>query len=177
MRKIIKMGIITLLGISMVSLFSACKKNNTGKNGQAAEGTINFQVDGTNVTTMAITTTATIQSNALSMQGSKTEGSLTKAVSFVIYGYNGVGTYAFKGNAISPSLAIYSETTLDPNNPTNPESRAWVSNAINGDEVGEISISEVTATHVKGTFHFKGLSDNQTQKEIKEGSFNVRLQQ
>lgn len=162
-----------------VSSFSiSCKSDDDGgSGGSAAEGTITYKVDGQKVTTMSMTSVATFggagSNQILAIQGSDSGTSPNRAVRFNL-AYDGPGTYSFSDGVINQ--AMYIELTVDPNNPMGAEEHSWM--AMAGIGSGEIKISEQSDTHVKGTFHFVGHSDAESpqNREITEGSFNVKIQ-
>lgn len=69
------------------------------------------------------------------------------------------------------------EIVVDPANPTAFQSTTWQAPYDGGAKVGEIKVSEVTATNIKGTFFFSAQKNTgePTQKEITQGSFNIPL--
>src|SRR5690606_9947542 len=97
-------------------------------------------------------TFASINSGSIQIQGN-TGGTSSKAIVMTIVGYDGVGTYPIGGGANVFTVASYVETEVDLSNPTNPEVVTW-SAPYDDSVAGEINISEVTDTKVKGTFSF-----------------------
>ncbi|HTO15924.1 MAG TPA: hypothetical protein VLZ83_09135 [Edaphocola sp.] len=177
MKSILKFSLIALLGLASSSFLSSCKKNGGGGTGSANEGTITFKVNDNKITTLEITTMAFRQSNQLIMQGN-TGGTEAKAIAFIIMGFDGEGTYPFHGNVITPNTAQYTETKIKLSDPTNPETISWLTQATKTGETGEITFTEITSTHVKGTFHFNAQNlDDNSIKKITSGAFNVKLNQ
>lgn len=170
-----------LLFITALSfgIISCSKDDDGGGGGSAAQGTITATVDGHRMTTMQITTLADISNQGnfkiLSLQGNDSGNQPNRALSFNIIGYEGPGTYEIGQLGATTSLAQYIEVTVDPNNPTDIETNAWTT-GLDANTVGEMKVSEETDTHIIGTFHFKGKSEDGTVKTISEGSFNVKLQ-
>jgi hypothetical protein len=148
-----------------------------GSGGSAAAGTIKAKVNGSNVTTLDITTFATQVGSVMQIQGN-TGGTSSKAFVLYITTLNGVGTYDIGGGVtgLGQANVSYVETTVNLSNPTAPEIKTWNAPYEGGEKVGEIKISEITSTNVKGTFFFtaKNVGDNST-KQITEGSFNINL--
>lgn len=155
-------------------LISSCKKDDDGGGGgPAAEGTITAKVDGTRVTTISMVTFATRQDNFLNLQGN-TGGTSSKAFNFAILGTVSPGTYSIGGGANISNTATYVETEINLSNPTQPVVKTW-SAPYDASAVGEIKISEITSTHVIGTFSFKGKNDDGSTKNVTDGSFNVKF--
>ena len=92
-----------------------------------------------------------------------------------ILGFDGEGTYPLGGGANIFNSASYSET--DVSNPQNPSSEIW--QAPYDDTVaGEVVVTQVTDTKVKGNFNFscKNVGGDQSVKVITDGSFNLDKQ-
>ncbi len=163
------------MSFSLITLSSCSSDDDGGGGGQAAEGTITAKVNGTTVTTMEMVTFASLSSGTLLLQGN-TGGTSSKAFNFTIVGYDGVGTYPFGGGANIFNVASYIETEVDLSNPANPSIETW-SAPFDDTQVGEISISEQTETHIKGTFSFecKNVNGDGSMRNVTEGSFNVEI--
>lgn len=166
---------LMLISISMIALIAtSCKKDDDSGPSNAAEGTIVAKVDGNSVTTMAMTTMATRAAGSLVIQGN-TAGTSSEAFTLTLIGYDGVGTYPLNGSLSIGNVATYIKTIVDTSNPTNPDAQTWMA-PYDTTEVGEIKVTEETATHVKGTFHFKGFNSvSNSYVEVKDGSFNVKF--
>jgi len=162
-------------GIAMVS--SCSSDDNGGGGGNAALGTIKAKVDGTNVTTMSMVTFATRVGSMLSLSGN-TGGTSSKAFSLIITTLDGVGTYDIGGGStgLGQANASYTEIMVDISNPAATETKVWQAPYTGGEKVGEINISEISDTNVKGTFFFtcRNSTDNST-KNVTEGSFNINF--
>ena len=163
---------IVLIAASIFT-FSCKSDDEGGSGGGAAEGTISAKVDGSNVTTLGMTTIAHISNGNLQIQGN-TGGTSSKAFMLNIVGFDGVGTYPIGGGANIFNVASYVETEVDLANPTNPNVVTWAA-PYDDTQVGEINISEVNDTNIKGTFSFKAKNEAQNIKNITEGSFNIAL--
>jgi hypothetical protein len=172
-------NISILFLIAIATTFStSCSSDDGGSGGNAAAGTMKAKVAGTNVTTLEITTFATISNNVLILQGN-TGGTSSKAFNINVGAYNGVGTYDIGGGAtgLGQATASYIEILVDIANPTAFQSTTWAAPYTGGAKVGEVSVSEVTATNIKGTFYFnarKTTGDNAILA-ITEGAFNIEL--
>ncbi len=161
---IITIGLIT---------FSCKSDDDGGGGGSAAAGTISAKVDGTTVTTLEMTTIAVVESGSFRLQGN-TEGTSSKAFIMTIAVFDGVGTYPIGGGANIFNTASYTETEVDLSNPMNSQVVTWVA-PYDDTQVGEINISELTDTNVKGTFSFRAKNADGNIKNITEGSFNIPL--
>ncbi|MFA5619214.1 MAG: DUF6252 family protein [Weeksellaceae bacterium] len=166
---------LTFAMLFAIASFSvSCKSDdNGGGGGGAAEGTITAKVDGTSVTTISMTTAAQISNGTLMVMGNDGGQSPNKAIVLTIFGFDNEGTYPIGGGANIYNVASYTETNAS--NPTNPQVTVWQA-PYDDTHVGDINISEVTSTHVKGTFSFKAKSAEGSIKNVTEGAFNVKLQ-
>ncbi|MDD3772241.1 MAG: DUF6252 family protein [Weeksellaceae bacterium] len=163
---------IALLALSIFT-FSCKSDDDGGGGGSAASGTITAKVDGSTVTTMEMVTFAHLASGNLQIQGN-TGGTSSKAFVFNIIGFDGAGTYPIGGGANIFNVASYTETVVDLSNPSNPDVVVWQA-PYDDTQVGEIKISEITDSYVKGTFHFKAKNSDSNIKNITDGSFNVNF--
>lgn len=175
--KTIKFICAYLLVTSSMFISSCSSDDDGGGGGTAALGTIKAKVNGSNVTTLDITTFATQVGPILQIQGN-TGGTSSKAFVMNVTTFDGVGTYDIGGGStgLGQANVSYVETTVDLSNPTAPDIKTWSAPFEGGEKVGEIKVSEVTDTNIKGTFFFtaKNVGDNST-KEITEGSFNIEF--
>lgn len=165
--------IAALLFSSAVLTFS-CKSDDDGGGGDGAgSGEITAKVDGTTVTSIELTTTASNANGNLMILGNDGGQNPNRAFNLTIVGFDGPGTYPVGGGANIFNVCSYTET--DASNPSNPSAKVW-SAPYDNTQVGEIKISEVTSTYVKGTFNFKGKDqEGGTIKNVTEGSFNVKF--
>ncbi|MCX7548750.1 DUF6252 family protein [Xanthomarina sp. F1114] len=172
--KTLKHLTLLLMCFSLVTL-SSCSDDDDGGDaggGAAASGTITAKVNGASFTSMEITSTATKVSGGgqttLTMQGN-TE---SQAISMVINGYDGVGTYTLSDDNVFRN-ASYVEPNVS--NPLNTQT--WNAPYQDSGVIGEIKISEDTDSNIKGTFNFVGKNSNDdTIKEVTEGAFNLSVQ-
>ncbi|MCB0448010.1 MAG: hypothetical protein KDD03_10965 [Gelidibacter sp.] len=170
MRNLKQLMLFIMIG-SLVTLSSCSKSDDGGDGGNAAAGTITAKVNGSQFTSLEITSFAQLTTGGgqttLVMQGN----TQSQAINMIINGYNGVGSYE-----LSDSNVFISASYIEPdiNNPLN--SQTWSAPFQNSGVVGEINISEQTSTNIKGTFNFtcKNSNDGST-KNITEGSFNLEL--
>ena len=172
----LKQFMLLVMTMSLVSLSSCSKDDDGGSGGSAASGTLEASVGGTSFQSMEISSSATVANGGqnLIIIASNSDGN---AFAFTILGFDGVGTYQIGGGANILNVASYTETDVDLNNPQNSTTEIW--QAPYDDTVaGEIQISEVTDTKVKGTFEFtcKNVNGDQSIKTITNGSFNLNKQ-
>lgn len=170
--KTLNRTVLVLLALVAIS-FTSCKKDDDGGGGGAAgSGTVVAKVDGANFKSDPIVTSATITSSGgvstLVVMGNTMDGrNITLSINA---GFDGVGTYNIGGGANVFGNASYTE--VEAANPT--DAQTWVA-PYDTEVAGEIKISEVTDTNIKGTFHFKGKNADGTFKTITDGSFDVGL--
>ena len=156
----------------IVSSFSvSCKSDDDGGGGgPAASGTITAKVDGSSVTTIEMTTAAQLSGGSLMVTGNDGGSSLNKAFVLTITSVDGTGTYPIGGGANIFNVASYIETDVN-----SLDVVTWQA-PYDDSNVGEINITELTDSHVKGTFSFNAKNADGNIKNITEGSFNVNLQ-
>lgn len=167
MKTIKKFGFVLVLAVT--TILSSCSSSDGGGGGSAAAGTLKAKIAGSNYSSMQAATFATSQSGMLIVQGSDATG---KAIQLMIAA-NTVGTYEISDDANISAVASYTEANI-----SNPSaSQTWAAPYENSGAVGSITISEITATNVKGTFNFTGKNQTGTgTKAITDGSFNVNFQ-
>lgn len=172
--KTMKKSYLIALTILLTGAFSfSCKSDDdAGAGGGAASGTISAKVDGTTVTTMEMTTAAQISGGTLMITGSNGGSTPNKSFMLSIVSLDGTGTYPIGGGANIFNVASYIETNVS--NPTNAQT--WQA-PYDDTQVGEINITELSDSRVKGTFHYRGKNVNGdgSVKDITEGSFNIAL--
>ncbi len=169
MRKL-NLTMLLIMMISVVTVFTSCSSDDDGgSNGAAASGTITAKIDGTQFTSLEITSFANSTTvggqTILILQGNTSE----QAINMQITGYEGTGTYE-----ISDANVFINASYIEPdiNNPAN--SQTWSAPYQDSGVAGEIKISEETDTNVVGTFSFTCKNSNDdTTKTITEGSFNL----
>ena len=171
--KTFKKTILVLIAVVAVSLTSCKKDDDGGGGGDAASGTLKAKVDGSSYTsepslTMAVQTNSGGTSSLFITANTMNGRNITLSING---GFEGVGTYEIGGGANIFVNATYVE--VDASNPT--DAQTW-SAPFDDTVAGEISISEISDTSVKGTFNFKGKNSDGSFKNITEGSFNVNFQ-
>lgn len=161
--------VLLIMAVATVSILSCSKNDDGGDGGTASEGTITAKVNGSQFTTLEVATFATLTTGGgqttLILQGNTS----SEGVSFVVNGYEGLGTYE-----ISDDNVFISATYIEPNISDPLNSQTWSAPFQDSGIVGELNISEETDTTIKGTFNFiaKNSNDGST-KTVSDGSFNV----
>ncbi len=164
--------ILVLFAVIAVSLTSCKKDDDGGGEGSAGSGTLAAKVEGSNYKSDASLTSATrTDANGTStvLITANTLNGKNMTLS-IIGGFDGVGTYNIGGGANVFGNASYTE--VDVANPMNAQT--WVA-PYDESVAGEIKVSEVSSTKIKGTFNFKGKNADGSFKQISEGSFNVNF--
>ncbi len=167
--KNLKQIMLLLMTVTMVSLTSCSKDDDGGGGGSAGEGTITAKVNGTQITTLEITSVANTVTGGgqttLTLQGNTSSA----AFNMIIFGYEGVGTYELSDNNVFIS-ASYTEVNI--NDPLN--SQIWNAPFQDSGVVGEIKVSEDADGKVKGTFRFNAKNtEDGSMRNITDGSFNL----
>lgn len=158
--------------------FTSCSSDDGGGNdpgtGGAASGVLVAKVDGNSYQSMEISSSATVANSGQSLIiiASNSSGN---AFAFTILGFEGTGTYPIGGGANILNSASYTET--DVSNPQSPTTEIWQA-PFDDTMVGEIVVTEVTDSKVKGNFNFscKNVGGDQSVKNITDGSFNLSKQ-
>ncbi|MFN3640416.1 MAG: DUF6252 family protein [Flavobacterium sp.] len=170
--------ICAFMFVAGMTLMGSCSSDdNGGGGGNAALGTIKAKVNGTNVTTMSMVTFATRTGSFLTLQGN-TGGTSSKAFVLNVTTLNGVGTYDIGGGStgLGQANTSYTEITVNLSNPGASDTKVWQAPYTGGEKVGEINISEISDTNVKGTFFFTCKnSTDESIKNVTEGSFNINF--
>lgn len=159
---------------ALMGLVMSCSSDDDGGNsGEAANGTIQANPDGSD--NFQSTQQAT-QAQRITAQNSTTviitgSDNIGRNITLQIIGFDGEGTYNINGGATSVvATGLYTEINLQ-NPQASPTWSAPYSDSMNG----EINISAVTETNVQGTFSFTGRNnqDDTDLKTVSNGSFNV----
>lgn len=168
MKKIKQLGKIAFLALAIT--FGSCSSDSDGGSVNAGEGTITAKVDGTTVTSLDLATFAYQTSVGLQITGTN---SAAKNLAIQILGFEGVGKYDMGGDN-TRAVGTYTEVDLnDPQNLNNIWMAPYSENALDG----VVDVTEVTDTHVKGTFSFKAQNEAGTVKNVTNGSFNIKITQ
>lgn len=190
MKTIKQIGIL-FLSIAISSFALSCSSDSSdGGGGSAANGTIVAKVAGADFASSTMATTAVLSTNGtfqmLNIQGSQLDMSgsgTTKNIQLIIQGVDiEVGAYDIGGDNLIAVVGTYTEVSGAASG--NFVTSTW---AAPYDEaasvVGKVTITEMTATNVKGTFNFTGQKQNEAGgwdgnfKEVTNGSFNVDFTQ
>lgn len=169
--KNLKQIMLLVMVVSLTNLTSCSKDDDGGSGGGAASGTIKAKVNGSQFTSLEMTSFANLTSGGgqttLVMQGNTS----SQAINMIINGYDGVGTYE-----LSDSNVFITASYIEPNVSDPLNSQTWSAPFQDSGVVGEIKIAEQSDTTIKGTFHFtcKNANDDST-KNITDGSFNLEL--
>lgn len=168
---------LILLSVCLVSLaLLSCGSNDNSTNpSEAAEGVITAKVDGKAITTLSMVTFASKVQTTLHIQGN-TGGTSAEAFTFIILNMNGAGTYPIGGGANIANSTSYMKTQVDLSNPANSKTDTWQA-PYDNTKAGEVTITEIDDSKVKGTFYFKAQNVNgdKSIKSIESGSFNVKF--
>lgn len=157
------------LVLAVTTILSSCSSDSDGGGGNAAAGTIKAKAGSTNFTSMTQASFAMNQGGMLVIQGSDASG---KAIQLAIAGATEAGTYTISDDNAISVIGSYTEVNL-----STFDSTTWAAPYEGSGNVGTITISEITATTVKGTFSFTGKNQEGTDtKAVTNGSFNVNFQ-
>ena len=162
--------LVLLMSLAVVS----CKKDDDGgDDSQGGSGSLTAKVNGSSFLGSVVAIANEVNaggSSFITLQGSDASG---KAMLLTITAFDGPGTYEISTESTVAHTASYTETNI--NNPQS--SPTWVAPYEDSGMVGEIKVSEKTATTIKGTFNFKGKEQMGTSfREITEGQFNLEFQ-
>ena len=170
---------ILVMTLTAVTFTSCSNSDDTGDDpgaGGASSGVLVAKIDGTNYQSSAISSSATVANNGqnLIIIASNSSG---KAFALTVLGFSGEGTYPLGGGANITNSASYTVTDVDLNNPQNTTTEIWQA-PYDNTAVGEIVVTSVTDSKVKGTFNFtcKNVGGDQSLKTITAGSFNLNKQ-
>ena len=171
--KIIK-NTLYLAVICLSLVFTGCSKNNDDGGGTTAgSGTLTAKVDGSNFSGDVVALATEITAGGVTTVRLQASDATGKAILILINAFNGVGTYEFSTASSIAHIATYTEANI-----SNPQATmSWVAPYASSGLVGQVVVSEKTATTVKGTFNFKGKEQNGSSiKDITEGSYNLEFQ-
>lgn len=152
----------------------SCSGDDSGGStgGVAAAGTIEAKVGGSNFKSMTIATTALKVSvggaTSITIQGSDSSG---KTIQLILNGVDATtGSYDIGVDTNISAVGTYTEI-----NTSTFASTTWAAPYEGGGVVGEITITEITDTNIKGTFNFTGRNQENASdtKAVTNGAFNV----
>ncbi|MCF6130866.1 DUF6252 family protein [Flavobacterium wongokense] len=169
MKTIKQFGLVLVLAVSTILSSCSSSDGDGGGGGSAAAGTIKAKAGSTNFTSMTAATFAMQQGGMLIIQGSDASG---KAIQLMLTGVTAAGTYEISDTAGISVIGSYTEVNLN-----TMSSTTWAAPFEGSGNVGSITISEITATTVKGNFTFTGKNQNGSDnKNVTNGAFNVNFQ-
>jgi uncharacterized protein DUF6252 len=155
--------------LALATILTSCSSDDGGGGGSAAAGTIQAKAGSTNFKSMTQASFAMSQGGMLVIQGSDATG---KAIQLMLAGVTEAGTYEISDSAGISVIGSYTEVNM-----SNMTSKTWAAPYEDSGAVGSVTISEITATTVKGTFNFTGKNqDGDDTKAVTNGAFNVNFQ-
>lgn len=155
--------------VALTTILSSCSSSDGGGGGGAAAGTIAAKAGNTNFQSMSAASFAMNQGGMLIIQGSDATG---KAIQLMLAGVTETGTYEISDTSGISVIGSYTEVNLN-----TMSSVTWAAPYENSGAVGTITISEITATAVKGSFSFTGKNqEGADTKQVTNGAFNVNFQ-
>ena len=159
----------TFILLSIVFSLSSCSDDDDTSG--SGDEYLTAKIDGTDFkasTNPATIIGATISGNLLAVQGGDNSGN---TISFQIFGYTGVGTYA-TADALTGTNSIRYITI----NPVATWDSSGIT-SITGINPGTIEVTSDNGTSVEGTFSFEGYNaSDKTTKNITAGKFKAILQ-
>ena len=169
--KKVSFALLMLFSITLIN--QSCDEEDLGL---GSGGGIQAKVDGKTVKTVSIATFATKVTGGLIIQGN-TAGTTSEAFTLQILGFNGAGTYKIGGGANITVSASYLVTKVDLLNPLDTEVTTWQA-PYDESVAGEIIVTEIDDSRVKGTFIFKAknTAGDGSIVNITDGLFDVKLQ-
>lgn len=159
------------LVLAVTTILSSCSSDSSsGGSGSTALGTMKAKIAGSNWTSMSVATAATHQNTMLIIQGSDATG---KAIQLMVGGVTEPGTFQISDTSGINAIASYTQANI-----SNPMASLTFAAPYEGSgNVGTITVTDLTATNVKGTFSFTGKNQaGDDTKAITNGSFNVNFQ-
>jgi hypothetical protein len=152
-------NLMLILFLGTVVLFGSCKKDSDDNPG-AGNGTFSLTVDG--ATWSASLSVQAVNSNGIiNVTGSDSQA---KQAAVVLYGVTAPGTYQI-GLASPSNMLRWTEGI-------NPADTYTANGAIGS---GTITVTELTASKIKGTFSFTGFNTSQSSKTITNGQFEANF--
>ena len=140
--------------------FSGCKKNDDNNNPSGSSGSLSLNVDGSNWSaTLAVQAVNT--NGVINVTGSDSNA---KQASVILYGVSTTGTYQV--GPANPSNQLRWTQGLGTND-------TYQANGVIGS--GTVTVTELSATKIVGTFQFTGYNTTQSSKVITNGSFSANF--
>lgn len=150
---------VAILTISLIS-FSSCNKSDdetTPENPLLSSGSISLKVDG-NSWNASLAVQGINVSGVINVTGSDSDA---KQAALILYGVTEPGTYTI---GLGASHQLRWTEGLG-------QSETFIANGLVGS--GSITVTELSATKIKGSFSFTGMNTDQVSKSITDGSFEA----
>lgn len=157
--------------LAVTTLLSSCSSSDGdgGGGGSTALGTMKAKIAGSNWSSMSAATAATHRNTVLIIQGSDATG---KAIQLMAVGVTAAGTFQINDTSAIDVVASYTQANI-----SNPMASLVFAAPYEGSgTVGTLTVTDLTATNVKGTFSFTGKNQSGADtKQVTDGVFNVNL--
>ncbi|NOY49298.1 MAG: hypothetical protein GXO88_01840 [Chlorobi bacterium] len=149
--------LLILVAIFATFAISSCKKSTDNGDPVTGNGSISLTYDGNNWNA-SLSVQAVNTNGIINVTGSDSDA---RQASVILMGVTAPGTY--ETTATSGNSLRWTEG-LDP-------AQTYSANGILGS--GSITVSEISATKIKGSFSFTGLNTNGESKNITNGAFEA----
>lgn len=162
--------ILAMLCVVGFFAFSCSSDDDNGS--PQTEGAITFKVDGQQFATVPMVSYAMISEGVIYISG-VTADDIAKTINLSLEGSE-VGTYIIGENHLSSGIIM--DSIPDETDEEGGSIESWSAPYGNGVN-GEVVVTNITSTHVSGTFQFKAknIYGDQSVRVISEGSFNVKI--
>lgn len=150
--------VILIAGVTI----SSCKKTEESGTPTGSNGTMTLKYAGT-AWSASLSVQAINTNGVLSITGSDSNA---KQAQVNLYGASAPGTYKVGPNGSNPGNMLRWTEGLG-------QTDSFMANNVIGS--GTVTIDNLTATEVSGTFSFEGYNTAQSSKTITEGQFNAKF--
>jgi hypothetical protein len=177
MKTMKQFGLMLTLVVAVI--MSSCSGDDNGSSGggSAALGKVNAKIGNKNFKSYVASAMKQGTGSAYSIiiQASDEGGN---AINLMLHGVDGQpGTFQIDSEANLTAVASYTETVVNLSNPAASTFTTWAAPYEGSNVTGSITISEISATNVKGTFEFKGINQSGADtKQVSNGAFNLNFQ-
>ena len=151
------LGLVLIAGIS----FTGCKKEETNPGGTTSNGSLTLKHAGS-AWSASMSVQAVNTNGVLNITGSDSNAN---QAAVTIFQPNGAGTYAI-GTLSNPGNSGRWTQGIG-------QTDTYSASSVLGS--GEITITELTATKVKGSFFFTAYNTDQNTVQVTEGKFDVKF--
>ena len=152
--KKVKLLFFVLISISVLNLVS-CKKDDDGGTTPGSNGSISLVVDGSSWNA-SLSVQAVNTNGVINITGSDSNA---KQASIMLYNVTETGTYTVEGsNQLRWTEGLGQDDS-------------YIASFLLGS--GTITVTELSATSIKGTFSFTGVNTAQSSKSITDGVFEA----